>query len=430
MKHIKRVLDNGLTTIMIPMTNTKIISMGFFVKTGSRNETAENNGIAHFLEHMMFKGTKNRTAGEIFSELDNLGTEYNAVTTTQYTYYYTYGNSDDIKKILDIMLDIYINSEFQTSEINKEKKVIIEEMRMRSDSPSMKLFSIMHKKFFENTSLARDIIGTVDTVMNFKKKDFVDFRKVTYKPENTVFVIAGNFSPLPIFKLIKKYLNPIENSTDVPVTYFGEKEIILSNMKKQTEPYVHIKQNNLLQQVYVLLAFPLYDLYSHKYREIELLSQLLSAGFSSRLFKALREKKGITYTTNSFILSYTGCSIFLIQIIINPNELVKGLKILFKELVRTKTELTSKEEMKKIKNISKNDTLFAFDRTASVLTFYGVNYLMNRDFKFDIDNELQALKKVKATSIQKMAQEIFVYDKINLFMYGNIGETNYDFIKL
>lgn len=428
MKCIKKILDNDMNVIMVPLKNTKIIAMGFFIKAGSRNETDENSGVAHFLEHMMFKGTVDRTPEKLFDELDTLGTVYNAATTTQYTYYYIYGNSDDTKKILDIMLDIYINPDFNTREINKERKVIIEEMRMTSDSPLMKLYSTMHEKIFSGTSLARDVIGNLETVSNLKKSDFVNFRSALYKPENTVFAIAGNFSPKPVFDLVRKFLNPIENSDKNPVTYFHEKTTIFKNMANQKEPYVYIKQNKTVQQVYVLMAFPIYDLYSYKYKEIDLLSQLLSAGFSSRLRHALREKNGITYTSSSYPIVYSDCGLFIIQMVVSPQELIKGLKIILRELRRTKEELIPQSEMKKIINVTKNETLYSLARPIDILTYFGLNFLINREFDFNLEKELGSIKRVKSEQIKKVAQEIFVRNKINLFMYGNIDETNFDFI--
>ena len=172
MKVIQKILDNGLNIILIPQENTKLITMGFFVNAGSRNENENNSGVAHFLEHMMFKGTTNRTSTQMFTELDTMGAVYNAATGDQYTFYYIYGNSSDTKKMLDILLDIYINPKFEDKEINKEKKVIIEEMRMRYDASLMKLYSVLHKKFFKDTSLEREVIGTFETVMDSQKKRF------------------------------------------------------------------------------------------------------------------------------------------------------------------------------------------------------------------------------------------------------------------
>lgn len=437
MKYVKKHLDNGMDIMMIPMKNTKIISVGFFIRAGSRNETESNNGIAHFLEHMMFKGTINRKADILFDELDTLGAQYNAATTTQYTYYYIYGNSDDTKKILDIILDIYFNTEFITKEINKERKVIIEEMRMRFDLPVMKLYSLMHKKIFKGTSLARNIIGTSENVIKFNKKDLINFRSSMYKPENTVFAIAGNFSPGPIYNLIKNSLENYQNNGNLKkhqpnkiLSYPNETPIIMASMEKQLDPYVYIKRNTNLQQVYLLLAFPMYDLYKSENREIDLLAQLLSAGFSSRLSKALREENGITYASAAYPVAYSDCGLFIIQMIVNPAELTKGIKILLRELKKTKKEIMSKKEMQKIINVTKNETIFSLIRPIDVLIYCGLNLLLDKDFTPNIEAELENIKKIKRSQIQDIAKKIFIGNKINLFMCGNINETNDDFMNL
>ena len=430
MKYIRKILDNDMNIILVPITDNKIITMGFFIKAGSRNESIDNSGVAHFLEHMMFKGTKHRTTSALFEELDIIGANYNAATTTQHTYYYIYGNIDDTKKILDIILDIYMNAIFDPNEIKKEKKVIIEEMRMRSDLPMMKLYSAMHRKIFAGTSLSRDIIGNADTLMNITKKDLTDFRESLYKPENTIFVVTGNFNPNVMFKMIHENLNFLKNSPQSPLTYYHERPIITKNMEGQMEPYVYAKQNNKFQQVYVLLAFPMYDLYSYKYNEINLLSQLLSSGFSSRLNKSLREENGITYASNAYPIVYSDSGVYLIQMIVNPTELVKGLKIIMSVLKNIKEELMTQKEMTKIVNVSKNDSIYSLINPLDILTYFGINYLIDRNFKPDFDKKFSKIEKITRAQVQKVAKEIFIHDKINLFLYGNMIETNYDFLDL
>ncbi len=430
MKYIKTKLKNDMCCILVPNKSTKIITIGFFIKAGSRNETVENNGIAHFLEHMMFKGTTNRTAEKLFNELDMLGAVYNAATTLEYTYYYVYGNSDDTKQLLDIMLDIYINSIFITSEINKERKVIIEEMRMRSDSPLVKLYHQVHNKIFSLTSLSRDVIGSIDTITNFKKRDLEKFRSATYQPNNTVFVVTGNFVPEPVLRIIKKPLQTVKNSLHTIKLYSEEKSIILHNMTSQERPYYYIKQDQTLQQVYVLLVFPMYDLYNSNSEKIDLLSQLLSAGFSSRLNRSLRENNGITYVSGSYPIAYTDCGLFMIQMILNPSVLVSGLKILFDELYKTKTELMTKNEMKKIINVTKNSTLYSLTKPTEILTYVGINSLMDRDFKPDMKKEFEKIRLTTRSQIKDIAEKIFIREKINLFITGNTDISKFDFVKL
>lgn len=430
MKIIQKILDNDMHIILIPLNNTPLVTMGFFVGAGSRNENNNNSGIAHFLEHMMFKGTLNRTATQMFSELDVMGAVYNAATSDQYTYYYVYGNSSETKKMLDILLDIYINPKFEDKEINKEKKVIIEEMRLQLDSSISKLNTMMHKKFFKGTSLEREIIGTFETVTNLKKKDLNEFRSSLYNPENTVFVMAGNFTPEPMYKIIKNILKPVKNSKIPVEPYLNERDIILKNMSNQKQPYVHIKKNDSLQQVYMFLAFPLYDYYSYKNLEIELLSQLLSAGSSSRLSKELREKHGISYTLTTFPLVYYDVGVFVIQIILNPTELIKGIQIILKELKKIKQTLMSDEELEKIINVTKNETIYLLSNPLSVFKMCGISYLADRNYKLNIKKDFAELEKITKEQIRDIAKKIFVWKKINLFLYGNVTEEKYDFMNL
>lgn len=430
MKYIKTKLKNGLCCVLVPTKATKIITIGFFIKVGSRNETDENSGIAHFLEHMMFKGTLNRTAEQLFDELDMLGAVYNAATTTEYTYYYVYGNSNDAKQLLDIMLDIYINTKFITSEINKERKVIIEEMRMRADSPLVKLYHQVHKKMFSPTSLSRNVIGNIQTITNLKKRDLEYFRSTTYQPENTIFVVTGNFVPEPILRIIKKPLQTIKKCEYPMKLYTEEKSIILNNMSSQKNPYYYVKQDQTLQQAYVLIVFPMYDLYNNYSEQISLLSQLLSAGFSSRLNRSLRENNGITYVSGSYPISYTDCGLFMIQMVLNPLILVPGLKIVFSELKKTKTELMTENEMKKILNFTKNSSLYSLTRPTELLKYIGINFLTDKDFKPNIKKEFNKLQTVTRAQIKEIAGKIFLEEKINLFIYGNTDICDFSFVRL
>ena len=430
MKYIIKTLQNQMKIIMIPMKKTNTVAMGFFVKAGSRNEFAENNGIAHFLEHMMFKGTSNRSVSELFNELDSINATYNAVTTTQYTYYYVSGFDIHMKKLLDIIIDMYINPIFLTKQINLERKVIMEEMRIRMDSPLMKLYTVLHKILFPNTSLSLSTIGTPQTVDSFKKSDFVEFRSGLYKPSNTVFVISGNFNPILTYKLIFPSLCALTNSKIQPKLYADEGPIILQKMHNQLEPYVYIKKNDFFQQAYVLMAFPMYDLYKTKYAPINILSDLLTLGFSSRLIQSLREKNGITYSSASYPVVYSDCGLFFIQMVLNPTSLVQGLKILLKELKKIKNELMSPEEMKRLIGIAISEKRNALSSPMDVLTYFGLNFISDRTFKPDLNKDIEELKNMKRSDVKDVAGEIFLRDKINLFIYGNVEQENFDFLSL
>jgi predicted Zn-dependent peptidase len=366
-----------------------------------------------------------------------IGAEYNAVTTMENTYYYMYGNSDDTKKIIDIILDIYINPTLETKAINKERKVIIEEMRMKSDMPYLKLYSALHLKMFESTPLAREIIGTEENILSFKRADFVKFREEMYTPDNTVFVVTGNFNSDIIYKMIESALKSIKNPIGEKnrdelekISSEKNKEIIHNNMSKQTKPFVYLKKNLYIKQVYLMITFPLFNLYDKYSRSIDMLSNILTSGLSSRLYNALRTKKGITYTSSSHPFIYTEGGVFIIKATMHPDEFIIGLKIILAELRKLKKNPIPPDELKKVKNIMTNATLFSLIKPIDYLTYFGLNFLENRNFKPDVEGGLARLKKVTATDIQEIATEIFVKSKINIFVYGNVIDQDFDFISL
>lgn len=439
MKYKKKILTNGLTIILAPMKNSDIISVGFFVKVGAANENAETNGIAHFLEHLTFKGTKSRPGDKIFRELDMLGVEYNAATSMETTHYYMHGNSSDTKKILDIALDMYINPVFNSASIEKERKVIIEEMRMRYDMPYMQLHMALHQKMFKNTPYARPIIGSEKTIMSFKKKDFVEFRESTYMPQNTIFVVCGNFNTKNIYDMIYKPLSELnsdivsesDSESDSDIESDDKiKEQILSNMNLQTDPFIHLKYNASIKQAYVMLAFPLFDLYDKYSKEIDLMGHILTSGSTSRLFDSLRLKKGITYSSIAFPYIYSKGGFFMIKSTMHPNEFITGLKIILRELKKLKNEDVSKEELTKAKNISINESLFSLSRPTDFLTYFGMSFLEDRHAQPNLKQIGTGIKKVKASKIKDIANMIFLKSKLNLYLYGNIKHDDFSFIKL
>lgn len=428
MKCIKYVLDNGMTIVLIPIKYTEIISIGFFIKVGAKEETKDNNGIAHFLEHMMFSETKKRSQSQMVEILDNLGAEYNAVTTMEHTYYYINGRAVNTKKILDIILDIYINPIIKQNKINTEAKVIIEELRMRSDIPSAKLYDKLHEKYFGDTNLGRSIIGTEQSILNLKQTDFIDFKNKYYTPENTVFVIAGNFNPKEIFPMVERVLSPLPNP--IKNVLIDDKNKIIKYMETQDSPYVFIKKDPSMLQAYVLLTFPLHNLFKTNELEINIISHLLSTGFSSRLMTKLRLHNGRTYSLSAGPLVYKNAGIFVIKMVIHPDELIAGIKNVLKELKKIKTNIMDLKEYKKVMNIIKFDSIFTSNQPIDWLVYFGLHFLYNDDFNPVLKNNENITRRINRKDILNISKKIFIRNKINLFMYGNIIEDNYDFMKL
>lgn len=421
MKCIHYELNNDMTVLMIPIKKTSIITVGFFIKAGSNNDE-QHSGLAHFLEHMMFGGTYHRSRENIFNMLDSMGTNYNAVTTAQHTYYYISGHPDDIHKILNIVVDIYMNPTFDLSSIENERKVVIEEMRMVNDNPFIKINDKLHQKYFHDTPLHNNIIGTEQDILNINQSDLFNFRNKYYVPSNTVFVISGDFVPKQIFPPIEKILNTIPNNKLNDNNL--DDNIIIDNMKLQQKPYISIEQNLTLCQSYVMLTFPIYDLFKNHEQELNIISSLLSSGFSSRLFTSLRIDNGITYTLSSYPMTYENAGVFIIRLIVHPNELLFSLHKIIDELKKIKYELIPKKEYKKINDMIKKESIFSSNQPIDWFTYFGLNFLYDRKFNPDLSNNEKITRVTSRKKIMEFSNIIFNFDKINLFLYGNIKDDN------
>ena len=196
-------LDNGVSIVMEQISSVRSVSLGIFIKNGSINENKETNGISHFIEHMLFKGTSKRTSKDIAEEMDNIGGQLNAFTSKEYTCYYARVLDTHIDKAIDVLTDMLFNSEFNENDIEKEAKVIIEEISMYEDSPEDIVFAELQKKVWKNSPLEYSVLGSKENVANFKQQDFFNYMKEKYVGENTVIAIAGNFDKERILNTIK-----------------------------------------------------------------------------------------------------------------------------------------------------------------------------------------------------------------------------------
>jgi predicted Zn-dependent peptidase len=459
LKHIRYILDNGMRITLIPIKTTAIISMGFFINAGSRNEVVRDSGVAHYLEHLMFKGTKNRPNENLVKELDNLGASYNAATSFEYTYYYINGSSTDSKKLLDILIDIYSNPELKNKDINKERSVIIEELNMDADVGHNIINKEYRRRLFKNTSLEGDIIGKAELINLLTKKDFIDFRKKYYQPKNVTLIISGNFDVDYFKKYIYKKLNHIKNSnetikyndiiseigTDINYNLFNkyiiEDHKYITKIKNQDIPYVYIKRNNKISQTLILFAFQVDNIYKTNKRELRLISSLLSSGSSSILFNALRTKLGVTYFNRTYLDEYADIAYLKIYIGSDNERVFEVIKAVISELKKIKKNGIKQEEFKRLKKLFNTAFLSAFSGDPrSYLDYYGMKELENlnkglpfkdkNEVNLDINKELENFIKIKRGNVEKIINEVFNIDKMNLLIYGKFNNSYDDLMNL
>ncbi|PIR88756.1 MAG: hypothetical protein COU09_00465 [Candidatus Harrisonbacteria bacterium CG10_big_fil_rev_8_21_14_0_10_44_23] len=404
----KKVLDNGLRIITIPQPNAVAMTALVLVETGSKYETKENSGIAHFLEHMCFKGTTTRPKPmQISSELDSLGAQSNAFTGHEYTGYYAKASADKAMEILDIIADLYINPIFSEDEIEKEKGVIIEELNMYEDMPHRKAGDYFLSLLYGDQPAGWDIGGDREVIKNAKRQDFLDFRERHYMPKATTLILVGKIDEEKMVEQAKRLFADMENK---------EKADKLPVKEAQNKPEVFLKEKKS-DQAHIVLGYRALDMNDERRFALEVLGDVLGGGMSSRLFALLREKMGAAYyvgagadlfTDHGYIEASAGIQLAKID------EAIKGILEEFKKL---REEKISDEELERAKNHLTGSLLLGLETSDSLAVFYGIQELLKKEIT-TTDDLIRKIESVTAEDIQKLAQQLFAPENLNLVVIG------------
>lgn len=407
MKYSVKTLKNGLRIVTVPMKDNPTVTVLTLVGTGSDYETKDLGGISHFLEHMCFKGTEKRPTSSIIShELDSLGCEYNAFTDHEMTGYYAKGDSKHFKKLLDVVGDIYLNSTFPEKEIEKEKGVIVEEINMYEDMPAQQAHYLFDELVYGDSPAGRNIAGAHATVRSMTKSDFVKYKTSQYTAPNTIVVIAGNIDSKIANKEVEKIFSSLTNKNPNK----KEKSII------QNGPNLKIK-NKKTDQVHLVLGLKSYDRKNPKNKTLRMLSSVLGAGMSSRLFNKLREEMGVCYYVSSHISTRSDSGMFSINAGVTTDRTEEVIKVLLEELKRFTVELVPDTELKKVQNFLIGNMKLGLESSDDIASFYGTQILLKGEIKTMKDKEKEIMS-VTAKDIQKLAKEIIKTESLRLAIIG------------
>lgn len=407
MKYSVKTLKNGLRIVTVPMKDNPTVTVLTLVGTGSDYETKELGGISHFLEHMCFKGTTKRPTSSIIShELDSLGCEYNAFTDHEMTGYYAKGNSKHFKKLLDVVGDIYLNSTFPETEIEKEKGVIVEEINMYEDMPAQQVHYLFDELVYGDSSAGRNIAGTHETVRSMNRNNFVEYKNSQYTAPNTIVVVAGNIDAKIATKEVEKIFGDLVNKNPNK----KEKAVVKNDSK------IKIK-NKKTDQVHLMLGLKSYDRNNPKNKILRMLSGVLGAGMSSRLFNKLREEMGVCYYVGSYISSRKDSGMFVINAGVTTERTNEVIKVLLDELKRFTTELVTEAELKKVQNLLIGNMLLGLESSDDIANFYGNQMLLKGEIKTIKDKEKEILA-VTPKDIMKIAKELIKNESLRLAIVG------------
>ncbi|MFA6492826.1 MAG: pitrilysin family protein [Patescibacteria group bacterium] len=403
-----KTLPNGLRLIAAPLENTKAVTVLFLVGVGSRYETKNLNGISHFLEHMFFKGTKNRpTTLDIAKSLDAVGASYNAFTSEEHTGFFVRSASEHFELALDILFDMIYNSNFSAEEIEREKGVIVEEINMYQDAPQSYVSEVAKQLFYGDTPLGRQVTGIKETVQKFSRNDFVNYRDKFYTPENTIVVIAGGRNNVSWEEKTEEFFNKVKSQ---------KAEQYLKIEENQTQPKLKIHQKKT-DQAHLILGFRTIPRGNPKRPIARVLNNLFGETMSSRLFTEVRERRGLAYYVNSEMADFRDAGIFGASAGVDLLRAEEAVKVILEEFNKLKTESISEEELHRAKENLKGRLYLSLEESFSVAEFLADQKLFLDEIKHP-EELVKEYEKVTAQDIQKFAKDYFQPKNLNLAMVG------------
>ncbi len=413
----KIVLDNGLRIVFEQVDYVNSVTTGIWVGAGSINETDENNGISHLIEHMLFKGTKKRSSADIAEEMDSMGGQLNAFTTKECTCFYTKVTSYNFETALDVLSDMIFNSVFDEEELEKEKKVIFEEILMYDDSPEDYVHELLTKISFKGNSIAYPILGDASTVSKIGVADIKKYMENNYTSDNIVISIVGNISPDEVKALCSNY--------------FGEfKKSKAETLKDSTYRYKNNSESvhKSIEQYHFCIGVEGYERNNENYYASNILNNIIGGSMSSRLFQNIREKSGLVYTIYSFNSSYRSAGLFGIYSALKEdsiNEVVSRVKI---ELDSLKKGNITKSEFERSKSQIQGNYILSLENTSNRMTVLGRRELFYNE-TINPEDIVNTIKNVEYNDIIEVSRDLFNCDKYNIALTGNV-EKNKDVIKL
>lgn len=414
-------LNNGLRVIIENIDYVNSVTVGLWVENGSRNENSINNGISHFIEHMFFKGTENRSAKEIVETVENVGGQINAFTGKESTCFYVKTLEAHLELSLDLLSDMLFNSKFAEEDIEKEKKVVIEEIKMSNDNPEDMLMDLHSLASFGEDSIALPILGYVDTVQSFTRDMLIQYVDSYYIPENSVISICGKFDVKTIEKTIEKFFGKW-NSTNKKITNYSSPVIINDNLF----------QNKKIEQLHISLGIPGIEVGNDDIYPLMLLNTILGGGASSILFQKIREELGMCYSIYSYISSYINCGMIYIYTSLNPNCAVDAINYIKKELYNFSKEEISHEKLIKLKEQLKATFILGLESTSSRMFRNGrmalfLNKIISpRDIMVKIDsvNKNQLTEVMENTFSQGIKNSAFVGENFDRELINRVLEKD------
>ena len=431
MKYNTYILDNGLRIIHLP-SDSKVVYCGYQINAGARNEEPGEEGLAHFCEHVTFKGTERRKAWHILNCLESVGGDLNAYTNKEGTVYYSAILKEHIARAVDLLTDIVFHSVYPQAEIDKEVEVICDEIESYNDSPAELIYDEFENIIFKGSPLGHNILGTAEQVRSFKTEDALRFTRKLYRPDNAIFFAYGDIDFNKLVRLLKKSFLSEERRVKSEETTFGDRresqfnspeaqaqfniQHSTFNTQHSFEGQTIVMQKNT-HQAHVMIGTLAYDVNDSRRMPLYLLNNMLGGpGMNAKLNLALREHNGLVYTVESTMVAYGDTGIWSIYFGCDEHDVKRCLRLVRKELDKFMQKPLSEAQLKAAKKQIKGQVGVACDNRENFALDFGKSFL-HYGWEKNVDRLYEQVDEITAEQIQAVAQELFDKDRLTTLIF-------------
>jgi predicted Zn-dependent peptidase len=402
------VLGNGIRLLTERMTQVRSVSSGVWLTRGSRHEAAERGGIAHFVEHMLFKGTATRTAEDIAQAIDSIGGQLDAFTAKEYASYYIKVLDEHLPLAIDILSDIVMNPAFAIDDIEREKKVVVEEIKMVEDTPDDLVHELFTQGFWQDHPLGRPILGTRDTVESFNADLLRDYFRNAYTAPNLIVSAVGNLEHARVRELVEKKFGAVPKTGEV-----------IKEQAPTVAPKILVR-NKELEQSHLCVGASSYPQNHDDRYSSYVLNTLLGGSMSSRLFQNVREKRGLAYAVFSGLSAYRDAGSFTIYAGCSNEAVGEVIDLVVEELRGVKNAAVPDAELQRSKDHLKGSLMLSLENTASRMSHLARQEIYF-DRQFGLDETLQGIERVTSADVQRVASDLFKNGALAATVLGNVN---------
>lgn len=402
-------LANGVRVITEVMPHVRSVSAGLWVASGSRREKGPETGLCHFIEHMLFKGTGRRSAEDIAREVDSIGGNLDAFTSKEVVCFNIKVLDEHLDKGFDVLADLVLNPVFREEDINKEKGVILEELKMEEDSPDYLVHEIFCSNFWKDHPLGKPILGNKETIRGFDRPAIDEYYRRMYVPSDMVLTAAGNLNHGHVVKLADQHFSSLETRPPSP-----------PDLAPSTHARIALRNKKSLEQVHLCMGVPSYPLPHQERFGCYILNTLLGGGMSSRLFQNIRERQGLAYAVFSELNPYRDTGLLAVYAGTSIESTPKVVTSVLKEFRQLKAEPVPADELRRAKDHLKGSLMLSLESTASRMSNLARQEMYFGRF-FTLDELIDSIEAVKTEDIQRIANEFFDQKHIALTILGNLN---------